>query len=45
MYVPEKMIEKKKTSSQFLISNAIDKIRQNLEIDKYKEERKQIGKD
>uniref|UniRef100_A0A2S2PJM5 Protein NDUFAF4 n=1 Tax=Schizaphis graminum TaxID=13262 RepID=A0A2S2PJM5_SCHGA len=45
MYVPEKMIEKKKTSSQFLISNAINKIRQNLEIDKYKEERKQIGKD
>lgn len=44
MYIPEKMIEKK-TSSKLLISNAIDKIRHSLEIDKYKEERKQIGKD
>ncbi|XP_025204096.1 protein NDUFAF4 homolog [Melanaphis sacchari] len=44
MYIPEKMLEKK-TSSKFFISNAIDKIRYNLEMDKYKEERKQIGKD
>ncbi|XP_022166554.1 protein NDUFAF4 homolog [Myzus persicae] len=44
MYIPEKMVEKK-TSSKFFISNAIDKIRQNLEIDKYNNERKQIGKD
>jgi len=44
MYIPEKMKEKK-TSSKFFISSAIDKIRHSLEIDKYKEERKQIGKD
>ncbi|KAE9533150.1 hypothetical protein AGLY_009578 [Aphis glycines] len=44
MYVPEKMMEKK-TKSKFFISSAIDKIRENLEIDKYQEERKQIGKD
>lgn len=44
MYVPEKMVEKKKSPKLFL-SNAIDKIRHSLEIDKYKEERKQIGKD
>jgi len=44
MYIPEKMKEKK-TSSKFSISSAIDKIRHSLEIDKYREERKQIGKD
>lgn len=44
MYVPEKMMEKK-TKSKFFISSAIDKIRKNLEIDKYQEERKRIGKD
>lgn len=44
MYIPEKMIEKK-TSSKFFISNAISKIRHSLEIDKYKEEHKQLGKD
>lgn len=44
MYIPEKMKEKK-TPNKFFISSAIDKIRHSLEIDKYKEERKQIGKD
>jgi len=44
IHIPEKMVEKK-TSPKLLLSNAIDKIRHSLEIDKYKEERKQIGKD
>jgi len=41
MYVPENMAEKKKSK----LGDAIDKIRKSLEIDKYAEERKQIGKD
>lgn len=45
MYIPQKMVENKNTKHQFLISNTIDKIRKNLDVDKYAEERKQIGKD
>jgi len=44
MYVPPKMMESK-SKKQFFLSNAIDKIRLSLEVDKYNEERKQIGKD
>lgn len=36
---------KKKLDNKFLISSAIDKIRSSLEVDKYEEERKKIGKD
>lgn len=44
MYIPEKM--RKNTDKKPLsISNAIDKIRLYLEIDKYAKEHKQIGKD
>lgn len=43
MYIPPKMMEK--TKNQNLISSTIDKIRSNLEIDKYNKEHKQIGKE
>lgn len=41
MHIPAKMIEKNK---QFFISDAIDKMRSTLEIDKYNKEQKQVGK-
>lgn len=40
MYIPPKMIK----NNKFLISDAIDKIRTTLEVDKYSKEEKQIGK-
>lgn len=43
MYIPQKMMEKQASKKQLFISNAIDKIRRNLEMDKFKEERKKIG--
>lgn len=45
MHIPQKMIDNEKTRNQSFISNTIDKIRLNLEVDKYAKERKQIGKD
>lgn len=42
LYVPPKMMQKSK--GQTLIGDTIDKIRQNLEIDKYRNEQRQIGK-
>jgi len=42
MYIPQKMMESK-SEKQFFIGKAIDKIRSNLEVDKYKKDQKQIG--
>lgn len=44
MYIPQKMMDKQASDKKLFISNAIDKIRKNLEMDKYKDEIKQIGK-
>lgn len=44
MYIPPKMMEKE-SESKNLIDSTINKIRLSLEMDKYKEERKQIGKE
>lgn len=44
MYIPEKMMENV-SKKPLSISNAMDKIRVYLEMDKYAKERKQIGKD
>lgn len=43
MYIPENMM--KNIDKPLSISNAVDKIRVYLEMDKYAKERKQIGKD
>jgi hypothetical protein len=42
MYIPQKMMEKQTSKNQLFLSNTIDKIRKNLEMDKYKDERKKI---